>query len=236
MVLVFAESQKGHIKKAALEAVTYGKKVATMLGSGCVAVTLGTGIAGADVLGQYGADRVLNVGDTDLNNFDSQLYAAVLGSIAKQLGATVVVLSHTATGKSIAGRVAVRLGAGLVSGVNSLPSFEGSALRVKKSVFSGKAIGEFEINSAIKVISLMGNAVRPEITGASVAVETVKGDVPAGRIRVKSVKTQEGIVPLPEAELVVSAGRGMKEASIIQNLLGTSLDPMRNADQAPPLS
>jgi electron transfer flavoprotein alpha subunit len=83
-------------------------------------------------------------------------------------------------------------------------------LRVKKSVFSGKAIAEYEISSAVKVISLMGNAVKPEATGSAVAVETISVASSKGRIRVKSVKTQEGIVPLPEAEIVVSAGRGMK--------------------------
>jgi electron transfer flavoprotein alpha subunit len=81
---------------------------------------------------------------------------------------------------------------------------------VKKSVFSGKAIAEYEISSAVKVISLMGNAVKPEATGSAVAVETISVASSKGRIRVKSVKTQEGIVPLPEAEIVVSAGRGMK--------------------------
>jgi electron transfer flavoprotein alpha subunit len=122
----------------------------------------------------------------------------------------VIILSHSSTGKSIAGRLSVRLNAGLISGVNSLPTGNASALRAKKSVFSGKAVAEYELTSAIKVLSLMGNAVKPESNGSQVAVETVTVGSANGRIRVKSVKTQEGIVPLPEAEVVVSAGRGMK--------------------------
>jgi len=84
-------------------------------------------------------------------------------------------------------------------------------LRVRKPVFSGKAIAEYRMVSAVKVLALTGNVIRPEETGASVAVTPLTAVVPAGRIRVKSVKTQTGRVPLPEAEVVVSAGRGMKD-------------------------
>ncbi len=210
MVLVFAESPRGHFKKAAFEAVTYGKKVADLLGTSCVAITLGANVTGAEELGRYGATRVLHIADPRFDNVDSHGYAAALADIAAQNKATVVILSHTSTGKAIAGRLAVRLQAALASGVNSLPTLQGAALRVKKSVFSGKAIAEYELNSPVKVISLMGNAVRPETSGEPVSVETISSSASHGRIRVKEVKTIEGIVPLPEAEIVVSAGRGLK--------------------------
>jgi len=223
MVLVFAESPRGNLKKAAFEAVTYGKKVADLLGTSCIALTLGS-VKDAGELGRYGASRVLNVADAALSNFDSQVYAAALADIAKSNGASVVILSHTSTGKSVAGRLAVRLNAGLVSGVNGLPTASGGNLRVKKSVFSGKAVAEYEINSAVKVVSLMGNAVKPEAAGSPVPVENVSANTSAGRIRVKEVKTQEGRVPLPEAEIVVSAGRGMKDPTnwgIVEELAET---------------
>ena len=209
MVLVFAESPRGNLKKAALEAVTYGKKVADLLGTKCVAVTLGA-VKDAGELGRYGASRVLNVADAALNNFDSQTYAAAIADVAKSNGAAVVIVSHTSSGKSVAGRLADRLNAGLVSGVNALPSLSNNNLSVKKSVFSGKAVAEYEIASPVKVLSLMGNAVKPEASGNPVSAETVSAHFGASRIRVTAVKTQEGRVPLPEAEIVVSAGRGMK--------------------------
>jgi electron transfer flavoprotein alpha subunit len=223
MVLVFAESPRGNLKKAAFEAVTYGKKVADLLGTSCVALTLGA-TKEAGELGRYGASRVLNVADAALHHFDSQAYAAAIADVAKSNGATVVIVSHTSTGKSVAGRLSVRLGAGLASGVNSLPVANGNNLRVRKSVFSGKAIAEYEIVSAVKILSLMGNAVKPEVLGSPVSVETVSANTGAGRIRVKDVKTQEGRVPLPEAEVVVSAGRGMKDPSnwgIVEELAET---------------
>lgn len=210
MVLVFAESPGGHLKKGAFEAVTYGKKTADLLGTQCVALVLGNNVTGADDLGRYGASKVLHVGDAALNHLDSLVYAGVIANVAKQQGASVVILSHTSTGKSVAGAVSVLLNAGLVSGANSLPVVDGDQLVVKKPVFSGKAYAEIALTGAVKVISLMGNALKPEATGSAVATESVSVAVPAGRIRVKATKTQEGTVPLPEAEVVVSAGRGMK--------------------------
>ena len=206
MVLVFAEASKGHFKKAAFEAVTYGKKIAKALGTDCAALTLGS-VENAGQLGEYGASAVYNV--AGVGAFDSQVYTSVIADAAKEKGATVVVISHTSMGKSLAGRLAVRLGAGMVSGANSVPTI-GSGFEVKKSVFSGKAIAHYDIKSPIKLISLMGNALPPEKTGSSVAVTPLSINVPPSRVTVKEVKTAEGIVPLPEAELVVSAGRGMK--------------------------
>ena len=206
MVLVFAEASKGHFKKAAFEAVTYGKKIATALGTDCAALTLGS-VENAGQLGEYGASAVYNV--AGVGAFDSQVYTTVIAEAAKEKGATVVVISHTSMGKALAGRLAVRLGAGMVSGANSVPTI-GGGFEVKKSVFSGKAIAHYDIKSPIKLISLMGNALPPEKTGSNVAVTPLSINVPASRVTVKEVKTAEGIVPLPEAELVVSAGRGMK--------------------------
>ncbi len=223
MVLVIAETQKGKFKKAALEAVTYGYKTAQLLGTECAALVLGAA-EDAGALGKYGAARVYHASDAALNNFDSQVYAAVIARVAEQNGAKAVVFSHSALGKSTAGRVAVRLGAGSVSGVNALPTTEGGAFRVKKGVFSGKAFAEYELKSDIKVLSLMGNSLQPEIAGEPAAVEAVRVEAPAARVTVKKLERVEGITPLPEAELVVSAGRGMKGPEnwgIVEELAGS---------------
>jgi electron transfer flavoprotein alpha subunit len=222
MVLVFAESPRGQFKKAAFEAVTYGKKTADLLGVSCAALVLGQA-NDAGQLGQYGAARVFQVADPAFDHLDSAPYAATIAAAAQQLGATVIVLSHTSTGKAIAGRLAVRLDASLASGVNQVPIVQGSSLVVRKPVFSGKAIAQYELTNPVKIISLMGNAVRLDEAGQPVSVEALSIAVPAGRLRVKSVKTQDGIVPLPEAEVVVSAGRGMKDPGnwgIVEELAG----------------
>jgi electron transfer flavoprotein alpha subunit len=208
MVLVFAEATNGKFKKAALEAVTYGNKTAQILGTSCAALTLGT-VEDAGQLGKYGAGKVYNVSGGNLDSFESQVYAAVIADATKQLGAKVLIISHTSTGKSLLGRLAARLDAGSVSGVNSLPKTDGS-FKVTKGVYSGKAIAEYEVTSEVKILSLSGNEIRPEETGSPVSVETLSVSVPASKVKVLQVKRQEGTVPLPEAEVVVSAGRGMK--------------------------
>lgn len=204
-VLVFAESLSGSIKKAALEAVTYGHKVAQSLGTDCIALTIGKAEAAAS-LGQYGASKVYNVAASD--EFDAQVYAAIISNAAKKLGADVVVFAHSSSGKSVAGRVAVRMEAGLVSAVISVP--EAGAFKVQKGVFSGKGFATYEIKSANKVVTIAGNTFRPQVVGSDLAVESLEVEVPASKVRVKSMSTVDGVVPLPEAEIVVSAGRGMK--------------------------
>ncbi len=207
-VLVYAESPEGNIKKAALEAVSYGHKVAQVLGTDCIALTVGS-VNGAGVLGKYGASKVYNIDGAGLGHFDSQVYTAVIAQAAEKLGADVIILAHNAKGKALVGRLAAKLDAGSVAGTNAIPTNDGS-FKVKKNVFSGKAIAEYEITSTKKVLSLIGNSFQPEEVGSDVAVESLSVDIPASKLTVKEVDTVKGTVPLPEAELVVSAGRGMK--------------------------
>jgi electron transfer flavoprotein alpha subunit len=204
-VLVFTESLSGSIKKAAIEAVTYGSLTAQSLGTECIALTIGTA-EGAANLGQYGAAKVYNVDASD--DFDAQVYAQIIAEAAEQLSADVVVFAHSSSGKSLAGRVAVRMKAGIVSSVISIP--EGAQFAVKKGVFSGKGFATYEISAAKKVLTIAGNTFPPQVVATNVAVEPLNVTVAASKIKVLSKSTVDGIVPLPEAELVVSAGRGMK--------------------------
>ncbi|MFK8056146.1 MAG: electron transfer flavoprotein subunit alpha/FixB family protein [Saprospiraceae bacterium] len=207
-VLVFAETAKNSFKKAAFEAVTYGAKAAASLGTECIALVIGDADNAAQ-LGNYGASKVLQVAGVDA--FDSQVYATAVAEAAKQTGASLVVMSHTSTGKSILGRVGVKLDAGTVPGVNALPSGSAGSMTFGKPVFSGKAFAQVAVSSPVAVISLMGNSLPPENNGGDATVEAVSYTLPAAKVRVKSVERVEGITPLPEAELVVSAGRGVKD-------------------------
>lgn len=203
MVLIYVESPSGKIKKNALEALTYGYKAAQQMGTQAVALTIGAA-EGAEGLAAYGASKVFNV---DAASFDSQQFAAIISDTAKSIGAKLVVMSHSSSGKSLLGRVAVRLEAGSVAGITGL--FEGD--NVKKNVFSGKAVAHFNITTAVKVVSVMGNSFQPVVISEGATCSVEKGSSSAtSRVKVRERKTVEGVVPLPEAELVVSAGRGMK--------------------------
>lgn len=207
-ILVYAESPTGACKKPAFEAVYFGKKLAEAQGKECIALILGES-TNAPELGEYGADKVLQITHENLKSFDSQVYTSVIAQVTEQVNASSLILSHTSTGKSIAGRLSVKLKAGLVSGVNALPE-NNDKMIAQKPVFSGKAIAKYQINSALSILSLMGNAIKPEKIGDLATIENLDVDVPPAKVKVKEVNRVSGIVPLPEAERVVSAGRGMK--------------------------
>lgn len=207
-ILVYAESPTGACKKPAFEAVYFGKKLADEQGKECIALILGES-TNAPELGEYGADKVLQITHENLKSFDSQVYTSVIAQVTQQVNATTLILSHTSTGKNIAGRLSVKLKAGLVSGVNALPE-NGEKLIAQKPVFSGKAIAKYQINSELSILSLMGNAIKPEKIGDLATIENLDIDIPPAKVTVKEVNRVSGVVPLPEAERVVSAGRGMK--------------------------
>ncbi len=207
-VLVYIESPAGKIKKSGFEVATYAAKTAKKLGVECIALLIGKTEDGG-VLGEYGINRIFQAAPDVLLPFDAQSWANVIAEAAVKYHAQVTILTHSSNGKALTGRVAVRLQAGCVSGVNSLPDIT-NGFEVTKSVFSGKATATYAIESEKKVISVMGNTLQPEIVGHHLAIETLSIPMPTPSIRVISTQTAAGIVPLPEAELVVSAGRGMK--------------------------
>ncbi|MFT6335204.1 MAG: electron transfer flavoprotein alpha subunit [Saprospiraceae bacterium] len=207
-VLVYAETQANKIKKASIECVYYGNKVAQILGTECVALVLGSA-DNAGSLGTYGASKVIQINNESLNNFDSSVYTGVIAQVAEQISADTVIVAHSSTGKSLLGRLSAKMKAGSVSGVVGLPDME-KGFTVDKTVFSGKAIASFLVKSNKRVLSLSGNSFKPEEIGSEVDVESMDVNIPASSIKIIEVRREDGIVPLPEAELVVSAGRGMK--------------------------
>ena len=208
-IIVYAETQEGQFKKAALEATTYAAKVAQMHGMPCVALVLGN-CAQPALLGQYGANEVIHITNSTLQSMDSQQYTAAIAQAFESKGGKMLVMSHSSTGKSIAGRLSVRLRAGLVSGANALPTYENGKWIVSKPVFSGKAFSNLAFNSEKMIISLAGNAIKPEISGSDATVTSMEATLPTARVTVKSTSRVKGNVPLPEAEVVVSGGRGFK--------------------------
>jgi electron transfer flavoprotein alpha subunit len=204
-VLIYAENHNGKFPKSALEAVGYGAEVAAMLGTEAIALTCGT-INGDGGLGNAGASKVIVA---NAPSSDSQIMSKLVLAAAAQTGATVIIFSHDIAGKMIAPRVAARMDAGLVPGATALPT---SDFVVRKNVFSGKAIAEVAMHTANKVITVLPNSLGVKNTAAIAAVESFAFDAGASRILVKEVKSEnkDGEIPLPEAELVVSAGRGMK--------------------------
>lgn len=200
MILVYINSSNG-ISKSSYESITYGKKLGDV-----IALTNG-GASSDDLasLGQYGASKVLV--DRAINGDDQQQITKLIASAVENNSVKTIVFSHDLVGKSVAPMLSVRLKAGLVSGAISLPDADGC---VDVNVFSGKALGKVKVNSEIKIISLLPNSIQPEENGSACSVEEITADTGGASIKVLSTKKPEGEIPLPEAELVVSAGRGLK--------------------------
>ncbi len=221
-VLVIAENPKGKFKKSAFEVTHFGYLTAQALGTECIALVIGA-VEDPGQLGTYGAAKVVHI-DSYTGGFDTTVYNSLVAQVADQTGSDVVIVNHSANGKALIGGLAVKLNAGVVSQINSVPQLDGGALKVSKPVFSGKAFAHYAINTPNKVLSLMGNAIPPTEVGSPCAVENLSVDIPENKVIVKEVKTVDGTVPLPEAELVVSAGRGMKGPEnwgIIEELANT---------------
>jgi electron transfer flavoprotein alpha subunit len=202
-VLVFIETKDGRLTKAAFEAVSYGSKIGAT-----TVVTYGNADAASLAeLGNYGATKVLV--NRDVEGSDEQQLTKLVIAAASEIGADTVVLIQDQIGKAVGPRVAARLGAGHASGAIAIPE-TGSGFVVKTNVFSGKAFANVAIHTDKKVISLISNAVPPVVTGGSAEVVDFAADLGVAGIKVKEIKGQGEGVPLPEAELVVSAGRGLK--------------------------
>lgn len=208
-VLFLVEIAGGKVKKASFEIASYAAKVANQLGTEAVGLALGT--ASADelaALGIYGAKKIVHASNVAFDTFDAGATAKAIADAADKTGATVIAISQTLTGKAVAPRVAVRLQAGIVSGAVGLPDAD---FVIKKGAFSGKAFAYMKITTDKKVISVVPNSVGATKGEGSATVETLDLAPAASRVTVKEVVRQTGdVAPLPEAELVVSAGRGMK--------------------------
>lgn len=209
-VLIFVDHTDGQIKKASHEALTYGSKIAEQLGTTSEAVVLGDVSEDLAALGKHGVKKVHQVKNDDLKGFDSQVYTKVIAQVAEQTGAKVIVFSNNSSGKALAPRVAVRLKAGLVAGATALPDTSNGFV-VRKNVFSGKAIANVAINTDVKVISLNVNAFTISTTeGQTAEVVAFNATVDAPKIKVTDTTKTSGKVALTEADIVVSAGRGLK--------------------------
>jgi len=208
-VLVFAENWEGSFKKSTYEAVSYASALAQSVGGSATAVVVGN--VSADKLaelGKYGAAKVIQV-DGEANH---QGLASILAQSAA--GAKYIVLNGTWKAKGAAPRLAVKLNASIATEVVELPSSTAPFV-VKKKVFSGKAFAHVELNSDVKVIVLSTNSYGVKENAAAAAIEKSSAAATEKDNSLQHVEYQKtaGKINLTEAELVVSAGRGMKDPS-----------------------
>lgn len=212
-VLVYVESAEQKFKKSTFEVVSFAKAIADELNTELIAISIGdTKQEDLVALGNFGAEKVLNVSTENVKTFVNQAYASIITEAAKSVTANIIVLSNSFSGRGMAPRIAVKLKAGLADGAVDLPQITGSSFKIKKTAFSGKAFATVELLSANKVITLTPNSYKVVETGSIAEVENFSPTVNESDFQtmVKEIVRATDKVALPEAEIVVSGGRGLK--------------------------
>jgi electron transfer flavoprotein alpha subunit len=208
-VLVFAEQSEGKYKKTALEVVSYGKELAMGLGSELVVLTINQDEA--EVLSQYGADKILSVKDDRLRSFSAKAFADCISQAAAQVGASAVIVDASSDGLYLAPILAVKLQAGFASNVVAQPeSLE--PFRVKRKAFSSKGFNYTEIHTPVKLIGLAKNSYGLKEVASSPTTESFTPDLNDDDFALKATSTDKstGAVTIADADVVVSGGRGLK--------------------------
>lgn len=207
-VLVYVESWDGIFKKASFEALSYARELAAKSNDTLVTVCIGN-VQDTAALAAYGAGKVINVSDASFHTFNNHSYATVLAEIAEKENADTIVLSNTNNGKSVAPLLAVKRQAAMISNALELPSSD-APFTVKRKAYSSKAFVNYSTEAARKVIAITPNAIGASEAAGSVAEEAYAATAADQRLTSVSIDKASGKIPLPEAELVVSAGRGLK--------------------------
>lgn len=207
-ILVFVESAEGKVKKTSIEAVAYAHAV----GGPVTAIALGLAEKSElEALGKFGAGKILHVADERLNQGVIQAYTSVLAQAMQEEQADILVLANSSLGTPVAARLAARINASLASNVISLPDTS-SGFVVRRSIYTGKAFVDVNLTHAKKVIAIRKNAAVVKEVGSSVQVTPYKGQYSESDFAVKILFSEiaTGDVLLPEANIIVSGGRGMK--------------------------
>jgi len=209
-VLIFVETAEGKAKSSSLEAVAYGAKVAEMLGTSATALVLGDA-QDLESLGGYGATKVLHVADSRLNVGVIQAYGNVLAQAVEKENAQVLVVAKSALADTVAARVAGKLKAGLASNVVALPDLSNGFV-VRRSIYTGKAFANTVVTSDKKILAIKKNIHAVNPSDAKASVESFSANLSDADFGVSITNTEKatGTVSLPEANLVVSGGRGLK--------------------------
>jgi len=208
-ILIYAESAEGKIKKVAFELASYAKKVAESMGTSVTAITVNA--SDVSELSKYGVDKVLKISNDKLTSFNAKAYADVVKQAAEKEGTKLVVLSSTTDSLYLAPLVSVGLNAGYASNVVALP-VSTSPFQVKRTAFSNKAFNVTEIGTEVKVVGIAKNSFGLIETSSNLTEEDFNptlNDNDFG-VKVESIEKVSGKVTIADADIVVSAGRGMK--------------------------
>ena len=204
-IFVYAENINGVYKKAAFEAVSYAKAIADKSGDTVTAISINP-TDSSDLLYKYGANNVINIKDDGLKNFSAKAYAQAVNEVAN---GNIIVFPHTTDASSIAPMLAIMKNASLITNVLEAPE-NLSPFQVKRKAFSGKGFMHAKADAPNVIVTVSQNAFGVKENPVSGTEEVKDLAVANEDTKVLSHEQSSGKLDLKEAEIVVSAGRGMK--------------------------
>lgn len=211
-ILVFVEGASGVIKKSSKEAISYASEAGKIIGDEQI-IAVVAGVYNDDLLtdlGKNGATKVINIDDAELNTNNISAFSSLISTIMENEGAPMLIMTKTSFSDNVGGRVAGKTGASIVSNVVSLPDTNGG-FAVKKSIFTGKAFADINVEGDKKVLIIKKNSIELKADGPTAEVEKIPApDTIQFNEKITGAKKAEGDILLDDAEIVVSGGRGLK--------------------------
>ena len=212
-VLVLIECADGQVRKSSYEIASYGVQVAKTMGTEAIGLAIGdVPVDELKLLGRQGIQKVYICNHNLLKDFVPGAFVKVILEAMQTVNARVLILSNSNIGTAVGSRLAIRLGASLVTNAVSIPDITGNSFKVKKSVFSGKAFADVLLTADYKIIAVKKNAVDIIEQEGTAAVETLNVEITDAELVGVPRETirATGEVLLTEADVVVSGGRGMR--------------------------
>ena len=206
-ILVYIESNQNQIKKSSFESLSYAKKLSKLISLDVIAVVINC--SELALLGDFGPDKIISINEKKLETFDAHNYADVISNVSKSVSAKNIIISDSINCKYLASLLSVKLNAAFVSNVVSLPNSTNPFV-VKRSTFSNKAFCEIEINSEIRILSISKNSIGLNENKSEPIIINPDINFTESKLTSESIKVSEEKVSIEDADVVVSAGRGLK--------------------------
>ena len=206
-ILVYIESNQNQIKKSSFESLSYAKKLSKLISLDVIAVVINCSELAP--LSDFGPDKIISIDEKKLETFNAHNYADVISNVSKSVNAKNIIISDSINCKYLASLLSVKLNAAFVSNVVSLPNSTNPFV-VKRSTFSNKAFCEIEINSEIRILSISKNSIGLNENKSEPIIINPDINFTESRLTSESIKVSEETVSIEDADVVVSAGRGLK--------------------------
>ena len=218
-VLIFAESdENGNIKNDALEIASYGYEISSQNGGKLKAICFNS--KNPEKLSIYGVEKIINSKNVELKNFDAGIYSDCISDVFKSEGCSVLILSASSNSKHMGGILSVKMDAGYVTNVISIPKNENNIV-VVRNTFTNKAFETIEITKSKCILGISKNSFGLKENSTESEILEVNFKISEIRNKVSSVEKTSNKVTIADADIVVSGGRGLKGPEnwhLIENL------------------